>query len=374
MRTLPALFATLSMTVTGCGMSAVESDATVTVSGRALDASGAPLADAPVLLIRQADIGQVVFGSILAVGTLSAICFAPDPPAICDRARTAKTDADGRYVFEVKGSDTQGSLGTEATMNVVFSGRSAKTSTTVSFVARDEEVTVPDARLWNLDADVAQRAGGIQLSWRPLSRAAGAKASYSAQLYDADTGTALWTQPASGGRADLDPRLLEDKDGAVAVGAAVELDGGEGIGEARASYLSPRLTVRSSAGAPPSRGRPCAPVTGTGPSVGRFRNPCPATDGDLTQPAKLTAKGGNPVTGVVVDLGRTRPVSLVVARGFSGQLLVELSTDGTTYRTVATGLGLAYAAEPEGRPAARYVRLRSPVGLDESLSAELSVW
>jgi hypothetical protein len=76
----------------------------------------------------------------------------------------------------------------------------------------------------------------------------------------------------------------------------------------------------------------------------------------------------------VVDLGRIRPVSLVVARGFGGQFLVEVSTDGTTFGTVATGSGQAYAVRPDARPRARYVRLRSPVGLDESLSSEVSVW
>jgi hypothetical protein len=80
------------------------------------------------------------------------------------------------------------------------------------------------------------------------------------------------------------------------------------------------------------------------------------------------------VTGVVVDLGRAKPVNLVVARGFSGQFLVEASTDGKEYRTFATGTGPAYAARPTGRVVARYVRLRSPVGLDQSLSSEVSVW
>lgn len=374
MQRVPAALIVLGLTASGCGFSSVDPDSSVSISGRALDASGRPLANAPVLLMKQADLGEVVFGTILAVGTLSAICFAPDPPAICDKARTTTTDAEGRYHFEVKGSDTQGSLGTESTMNVVFSDRSAGASTTISFAAEDEAVTVPDARLWDLRADATRRAGRIDVSWRPLPRAAGEKASYSAQLYDARTGAALWTEPVDDGRADLDPRLLEDRKGTVAVAAGAELSGGEGAGGARASYSSARLPIGPSAGAPPSRGRPCAPVTGTAPEVGRFRAPCPATDGELDAPSKLTAKGEAPVTGVVVDLGRPRPIDLVVARGFSGQFLVETSTDGRSYLTVATGTGLAYAASPAGRPSARYVRLRSPAGLDESLASELSVW
>jgi hypothetical protein len=374
MRRPSALLAALALTTAGCGLSSVDSDSTVSISGRALDTTGAPLGHAHVLLMRQADLGQVIFGSILTVGTLSTICFAPAPPAICDKARTTTTDAGGRFHFEVKGSDTHGSLGTEATMNVVFSDITATSSTTVSFTAEDTAVTIPDARLWNLAAKASPGATRIGLSWRPLARSAGSKADYSAELYDADSGAVLWTQPASGGRAEIDPRLLEDRHGAVAVSAGVALPGGKGAGGVRASYLSARVPVTSGAGAPPSRGRPCSTVVGTTPADGGPQAPCTETDGDLGAPAGLTGRGGAPVTGVVVDLGSPRPVGLVVARGFSGQLLVETSLDGKAYRTVATGAGSAYAVRPPGRPRARYVRLRSPVGLDESLSSEVSVW
>jgi hypothetical protein len=373
MRRVPALVTVFGLAVAGCGFSSVDPNSTVSVSGRALDASGKPLRNAHVLLVKQADIGEVIFGSILTVGTLSTICFAPAPPAICEKAHTTTTDSAGRYHFDIKGSDTQGSLGTEATMNVVFSGRSSKTSTTVSFAAKDNAVTVPDARLWDLAAAVSRR-GAIRLTWRPLSRSAGSKARYSAQLYDTKTGAVLWTQPASGGHTDIDPRLLEDRHGAVAVSAGAELSGGSGTARVRASYLSPRLPVTASAGAPPSRGRPCAAVTGTATAAVRVRTPCGSTDGDLGAPARLSGGGSETVSGVVVDLGRVRPIDLVVARGFSGQLLVETSTDGTTFSTVATGFGQAYAVKPAGRPSARYVRLRSPAGLDESLSSALSVW
>jgi hypothetical protein len=374
MRRASALITVLGLAVTGCGFSSVDPDSTVSISGRALDTSGAPLRNAHVLLMRQADIGQVIFGSILTVGTLTTICFAPDPPAICDRARTTTTDSDGRYHFELKGSDTHGSLGTEATMNVVFSDGPATNSTTVSFTAEDTEVTVPDARLWNLAARASQGSGRIRVSWRPLAKSAGAKADYSAQLYDAVTGAVLWTQPASSSRTEIDTRLLEDRQGAVAVSAGTPLTGGTGAGDVRASYLSPRVTLTASAGPPPSRGRPCTTVVGSAPTEGDRQNPCTETDGDLTTPAGLTAADGGPVTGVVVDLGRPRPLGLVVARGFSGQLLVEASADGKAYRTLATGSGSAYAVSPPGHPSARYVRLRSPVGLDESLSSEVSVW
>lgn len=372
MRRVTAGLAVLALAATGCSFSTVKANATVHVSGRALDATGRPLAHARVLLFKQADIGEVVFGGALVLGSFSTVCFLPHPPAICEKAHTTTTDANGRYAFTITGADTQGSLGTEATLDVVFAGANGRTSTTVSFGAKADTVALPDARLWNLGAHVAQSSGTIDVSWSPLPGAAGGHVTYSAQLYGGQ-GTASWSQPASGGRASLDPRLLEDQAGTVAVGAGTELAGGSGTGTVRASYLSPRLAVHATAGAPPSRGRACAAVTGTAPvGHGAFTG-CPATDGVFDRPARLSA-GGKVVTGVVVDLGRARPVGLVVARGFSGQFLVEISTDGTSYRTVATEAGSANAFSIPGAPVARFVRLRSPSGLDESLASEVSVW
>jgi hypothetical protein len=242
--------ATLSVVVAGCSFSTVDPSADVHVSGRALDASGRPLVRTKVLLLKQADIGEVVFGAVLAVGTLSTICFLPHAPAICEKARTATTDADGRYSFDLKGADTQGTLGTASTMQVVFSGTSkAEGSTTVTFTAKKAEVSLPDARLWRAGAQVSSAGGNVTLSWRPLPAAAGNHPSYSAQVYDT-RGSAQFTQPASGDHAELDRRVLEDTNGAVAVGAGVSLSGASGAGTVRASYHSTRLHVRG-AGAPP---------------------------------------------------------------------------------------------------------------------------
>jgi hypothetical protein len=373
MRRVPGLLAALSLAVTSCSFSSVDPDASVEISGRALNASGKPLAGARVLLFKQADIGEVVFGTVLTVGSLSTICLLPEAPAICRKARTATTDADGRYHFELKGSDTQGTLGTESTLNVVFAGPRAQGSTTVSFTAKDEAITLPDARLWRSAPTVSRPSGRIQLSWSTVPSAAGSDPAYSAQLFEAGGASALWSQPASGRRATIDPRILEDQPGSVAVGAGTTLSGGSGAGGVRASYLSRRLRVTATAGTPPSRGRPCAAVTGTAPPKAGPFSPCSVTDGDLKRPARLSGATAAVVSGVVIDLGSSRPVSLVVTRGFLGQFLVEVSGDGRSYRTVATSAGSAAIAVP-GNPSARFVRLRSPVGLDESLSSEVSVW
>jgi hypothetical protein len=372
MRQALSWFAMISLALTSCSFSDVDPEADVHVSGRALDASGRPLADTTVLLFKQADLGEVVFGTVLAVGSLSTVCLLPDPPAICDEARTATTDGEGRYEFDLKGSDTQGTLGTESTMNVVFAGGSG-TSTTISFTAEEADISLPDARLWRANPRVAQSPGSIRLSWRGLPDAAGDDPSYSAQLYEA-AGHVQWSEPASGGSATLDPRILEERDGEVAVNAYAALDGADGAGDVRASYLSSRLPVRATAGVPPSRGRPCAAVTGTAPARDSAFGRCGATDGELDEPARLRARGRAVVAGVAVDLGSARPIDLVVARGFTGQVLVEASDDGRSYRTIATTAGLAIAVRPQVPTTARFLRLRSPTGLDQSLSSEVSVW
>ncbi len=369
MQRVAAVLAALSIGASGCSFSSVDPDADVSISGRALNSDGAPLADASVLLFKQADIGEVLFGSILAVGSLSTICFLPEPPSICEKGQRVTTDADGRYSFELTGEDTQGTLGTASTMNVVFSGKSG--SATLSFTAEGTEISLPDTQLWDARP---RRRGSVGLSWRELPGSAGGKQAYSVQLYASRTGAPLWSESASSTRGAVDPRILESAQGFIAAGASAQPSGASGAGGVRANFLSTRVPVTSSVGAPPSRGKRCAAVTGTGPVKAAAFGRCAATDGKLDAPARLTAQGPGPVTGVVVDLGSSRRIELAVARGFSGQLLLETSTDGTNFQVVATGSGTAVGLTPNAPVTARYVRLRSPAGVDQSFGAELSIW
>lgn len=369
MRRVAAVLAALSIGTTSCSFSSVDPDAEVTISGRALDADGAPLTDASVLLFKQADIGEVLFGSILAVGSLATICFLPDPPSICEKGQRVTTDADGRYSFELTGEDTQGTLGTASTMSVVFSGKPG--SAALTFTAEEAEITLPDTQLW---AAQPRRRGSTGLSWRKLPASSGSKPTYSVQLYAARTGAPLWSEPASGTRGTVDPRILESAKGFIAAGASARPSGASGAGDLRLNFLSTKVAVSSSAGAPPSRGRRCAALTGTGPVRSAKFGPCGVTDGELAQPSRLAVNGSGPVTGVVVDLGSSRRVTLAVARGFAGQLLLETSSDGASYTVVATGSGTTVGLTPNAPVTARYVRLRSPSGVDQSFGAELSIW
>jgi hypothetical protein len=373
-RRLTACLLVVGLAAAGCSQSQVDANATVVISGRALDAGGAPLAGAKVLLVKDADLGEVVFGAVLAVGSLGTVCLLPDPPALCRKAHRATTGADGTYRFEVKGSDTQGMVGNESTLNVVVADGAGGPSTTVSFVAREEAVGLPDARLWEAGARAEARGGQLRLAYGPLPAGAGSGPSYSAQLYAEGQEAAIWSQPADAGSASVDERVLEDRSGTVAVGASTDLDGGTGAAKVHGHYLSSRVAVRGTAGAPPSRGARCAAVIGPIPGPVHPTSPCGATDGRLEAPAHLESDGTGVATGAVVDLGSRQPVHLVVARGLSGPLVVELSDDGTTFTTVASTSGGGVAVTPAAGSGGRYVRVRGTSGLDESLLGEISVW
>jgi hypothetical protein len=358
----------LLVTLVGCDFSHVKPQQTVVISGRALDATGAPLRHVQVRLYKEADLGEVMVGSALAVGSLGGVCLFSGAPAICHKGHVATTDAAGRYRFTVKGADTQGLIGDADTLDVVFAARGA--STTLRFKAQRARVRLPVARLWDAGLHVATRPGpALAASWHDLPAADGADATYTMQLLDPTRGVPLWSQPATAPHARLDARVLEDHAASAAVTARAELRDG-----VSAIYLSTQDPVRPTAGAPPSRHQPCLAVTGTTTLRTSRQTVCAATDGDLVSPARLVATDGKVVTGVVVVLPRARRISLVVARGLAGQVVVELSRNGRSYRRVGTGDASTVAVSPPGRPVARYVRVRSPSGLDESLLAELSAW
>jgi hypothetical protein len=248
-------------------------------------------------------------------------------------------------------------------------------STAISFPARSATMKLPDLRLWRMTPHVSAPKAQLRMRWAALPRVDGANPSYFAQLYDPRRATPVWSQEAGRAGATIDARVLEDQPAKAAVTARADLDGATGTDDVHAVYLSSRVPVRSIAGVPPSRGAGCSAVSGTAPPFKLTRQTsCGVTDGDLIAAASLHASRGATVAGVVVDLGEARRVSLVVIRGVVGQYVVELSTDGRNYLTISTGTESPTAVQPAGRPVARYVRVRSPSGLGESLMTEISVW
>jgi len=375
LRPVAVVFA-VALLATSCRFSHVKADETVHISGRALSASGTPLAQVQVRLFKEADLGEALTGIVLAIGSLGTVCLLPTAPPVCRQAHVATTDSAGNYTFTLEGADVQGTLGTESTLDLVVAGDGPDApSTVLSFPARSASMKLPDARLWRAAPQVAEGAGDVRLRWLPVRGWAGTDAHYSVQLYDPRREASVWSEPATRSSGTIDGRVLEDVSGKVAAAAHTNLGGATGTTDVHAGYLSARLPVHPLVGAPPSRNDSCFAVSGTGTDLGRTRQArCGVTDGDLLSPASLRAARGANVTGVVIDLGRIRPVALVVARGVAGSYIVELSKDGKNYRPISTTGASPAAIQPAGRPAARYVRVRSPSGLGESLMTEISVW
>ena len=373
---VPLAAALLASAVSGCTFSKVDPNATVTISGTALDATGAPLAGAQVRVFTEADLADLILGGVVALGTLGSICLLPDAPTICHKGHTATTAADGTFSLRIKGSDTQGLIGTEATLDAVIASKNATSSdpsTTLSFTVKKTTVQLPAARLWNAGLKVSQSKDHIQLRWNALPSSYGSKAAFSANVYIPNQQAALWIQSAKGTAADIDPRVIEDINGTAAAGARTSLDG-TGTGTVHANYLSGRLPVRATAGAPPSRHRACDAVMGIANFTTATQASCGATDGNLVSPARLTGTKAAVVTGAVIDMGRPVHISLVDAHGIAGLTDVELSNDGKSYHQVGILADSLSSFSPPGDPVARYVRVRAPSGLDESLLYEISVW
>jgi hypothetical protein len=363
------LAATGSAALASCSASRIKPTAIVHISGRVVSSTGVGIPGVHVLMLREVDLGQALFGGLIAVGTLSAVCYLPDPPAVCDRARRTTTDAHGDYAFTLTGQDTQGSFGTAATLDVVLDAGPGSAS--LRFTADRAVVHLPVVHRQRPGAAVTREGRVLSIGADPVAATAGSDATYGVRFLQGTD--VVWSQPLDGRHGRIDTRVLEDLRARPVIVVDTRLAGGAGAGDVRAEYTGPALGPVRGPGAPPSRGRPCSAVTGTSPTAVFPSAACAFTDGDLFGDARLSA-GGKVVDGVVVDLGRVRPVGLVVVRGFAGQVVVELSGDGRHYTTAATLNANAspIAVDITGR--ARFVRVRAPSGLDESLATEVSVW
>lgn len=351
----------------GCHISHVKSDATVVITGRAVTASGAPIANTTVRLYKEADLGETVLGAVFTIGTLGGICFLPGAPDVCNKGHKTTTDAAGNYRFTLLGSDTQGLVGDASQLDLVVGDARTGASTTLSFRVDNTAVALPTARLWAGPVHVTEAHGLIAVSATPPPASYGTGRTYSAQLAYA-THLPLWSQAASAtGRADIDARIVED--GAALTYESVRTSVGGGV---HAMYVSPHVPAAPVSGAPPSRHVPCVAISGTTQLTSTPQSTCTITDGNLTAPARLTS--ATTVSGAMIDLGHARPVSYLVARNTAGDVVIEISADGRTFTQAGFGNGVTVVAAPPGHPTARYVRVRSTSGLDESLMSELSAW
>lgn len=375
------IVATLGVSLPGCnGFSKLDPSAAVHVNGRVLAADGTPAAGARVLMFKESDIGEVAVGLTFAIGSLGVVCLTPVAPSVCAGARKVTTGSDGGYSFDLHGSDTQGSIANASTFDITAlvpaAGGSGNVVSTVRFEIQRAELTVPDLRVWAASPGVSTSASELSVHWPGLPRDGyGASPAYTVRWLDAATQQAVWAVSNADSGVRADARVLEDRSGSVEVDADTTTPGPDT--DFRFTYSSQPVAFRGPAGAPPSRGDPCFAYGGDGRPVAV--TPCHLTDGDLFTFAGLQTGSCSGCTAsthsaAYIDLGRVRPVSLVIVRGGASFLLVEGSNDGQSWVAIGNGTGGLVAVSPQAGTQARYVRVRSSTGLDLSALTEVSVW
>ena len=359
---------TAALLLAGCAASKLDADATVRVTGTVLDAAGQPARGADVALFKVADIGEVLVGATLAIGTLGASCFVPGGPAFCQDARKTTTDDSGKFSYSLKGSDTQGSVANARDFDLTaFVGRTTGKPqvASVRFKVQRTDLEVPPLRVWDAQATTAAASGGVRTSWPALPADYGESPTY-ALRFVADNKT-VWSVAKAAPGDRVDGRYLEDARGAVEVGASTSRSGPDT--KFRYTYFAAGGSFAGT-GKPPSRGAACFSATADGAATAL--SPCRLTDGDLSTAAQFSGDA-TARPSAYVDLGSSRPVSLVVARGAAGTTEIETSDDAKNWTVLGPGGGSLVSADGRGIRA-RYVRIRTTNNVDISSLSEISVW
>jgi hypothetical protein len=327
-------------------------------------ADGTALAATKLVLLKELDIGEVVGGLFVTTASLGLACLSDHPPALCaDNAHLTTTDSSGGFSFSLKGGQTQGSLGTASTMELMVRapGRSSDIAAAASmaeFQVQTATLALPDLRIWQPDLSWA---AGDKPSWSSLPGSYGGSPAYSVEFYDLRGGQ-WWVTGSMKSGEPVDGRVLENLDGTFDV--AARASGTANGTTVDYTYISGSVPFRADAGAPPSRGASCAAVMSSGRLV--FTR-CALTSGFAQSSSQL----GAGATAVIVDLGQQRAISLIVLRGCSGQCKVAVSADLTAWTDVGSATGAYTTMSVTANRSARFVRVST--GNVTSLR-QLSVW
>lgn len=327
---------------------------TVTITGRVERADGSA-ATGDVLLEKPGTFADL-FSAALTAGLA---CLQSSGTVDCS-SYTKLPLTDGAFTTTMPEADTRGTLGDRPFFlyaGAPGSGTLAGPSVAVQAYFRQQPVQLPPFRLW--EPTLGTSTSGTQLTVttsEPASLGCMTRTEFTSEFRSARG--LLWAQ--AGGSVDL--RVLEDDAAALSVVAHFKSDLTRAVSS---SWLrSGEVSLQGTAGRPPSRGATCA--LGTQPQSAT----CALTDGSLS--TTVVHEGS-----ATLDLGAVKPLALVVVRGALTSATLEVSSDATSWTTVASGLSGAFLATPS-TASARYVRLSE--GRDEQnqqrmLSvSEVTVW
>lgn len=357
--------------------------------GRVMRQDGRPATRSTVQIYQLSNQDKARIG--VAAVSLGLFCLVP---GFCPSPVSAPVNAQGAFAFPADKLKPTPHV-TVTARHVPGPGQATGAVVVAQFDhAAGSQQRVPDLRYWEPTVTVGRAGVTAMVTWSALPHA---------------TGYTLWTVPADGSRgprstgvtttgatARLDLRPFEDEPTALIVVASVArtVDGRQ-----TSFAYSTASTALPSAGAAPSRGRPCR-VGDPGVRLTPVTHPCPLTDGDLDVNADLpvdcasgspaasrSPAGSVPVCApatphrVCVDLGGPRQVSLVVYRTpfLTDGTVVELSPDGVRFDRVGTRTGdpagdvHPVTVDPPRRASLACVR-NDRFGFAGAVLDELSVW
>lgn len=326
--------AALLSTATGCIQSALNPDDPVTVTGKALNADGTPVANTDLVLGRSEN-------STCALTTSS---FA-----------TVKTNTDGEWKWSGKGSDTQnGDLA--RCFRISLPSATDESYAERDFLVQINDVKVPDLQRWTGGVAVQQTNTGAELSFTPIS-VDGAKVT-ALQLRKTGSTYEWWQQQNPTSPVALSDEVLEDhsdlKGWVVATGEV------KGSGTTfQTSYGSAKVTVTGHGKIPVSRGANCS---------FKETEACKLTDGDAS--VQLAANDNTAPLEAKITLPAAKVLKKAVFRAFGvgvnpKSVIIEGSSDGTTFEklgevTDAAAINLGYfEVSLTGANAVSVVRIKS---------------
>jgi hypothetical protein len=340
----------------------------ITIAGTVADQNGNPVPGARVAFSRAGDVED----TFALLASLGFVCTPPEPPRACQAEKVTTADEDGAYRFDLRGRDTQGIGRSARTLYLTAGFDPAGTEVTgprtiLRFIAQTKDLNLP-LRAWQprLRIDPGPTELAVRTDAFPKDLApAGVQPARTSLVFEDRAGALVWRQTMRGEGSGVDPRLLEDVDGVVAVvaqqdNAPVSPGRGTNLGY---TIRSGGHRVRGTAGAPVSRGTACA--LRANPKAESFVSSCSLTDGVFGQPDPSPSADA-----AVIDLGSPRPIHLVVLRSCAGTCHLQHSMNARTWTRLGNGADQVITIEPGAVPRARYIRVRS--GL--VLPTELSVW
>lgn len=302
--------------------------------GRVLRQDGRPATQSTVEAYQLSNADKARVG--LAVVSLGFFCLLP---GFCPSPVSATVNDDGGYAFPAAKIKNAPNI-TVTAKHAPGPGQSLGPEVVAGFDHPDgTQQRVPDLRYWEPKITVRHTGTNATVTWTALKPGA----DYS--LWTVDTGdVAGQPQPTGihtrGTGASVDLRPYEDKPHALIVVAQTTATA---AGQTASLAYHTGSVALPAAGAPPSRGRPCLVGDPRAPLVAAAQ-PCPLTDGDLDTNAAVPVPCPSAASAcpdptrhrICVDLGRSRPVSLVVYRTpfLTTDTTVELSVDRVTFRTV----------------------------------------